>query len=150
MMSILEAWHFSPVRGHYGGSWTIYKIMQLGYYWPTINKLDHDYVGACDQCQRLGNILQRHELLITTILELKLYDFGGCEFSWHKNIFCGLDYVLKRVKVSQLSWKMIYSPILGHEWSLVLEDPIFSTIYLRSNLRNTRISITFVRDYEWQ
>ena len=80
MMSILEACHSSPVGGHHGGMRTVQKILQCWYYWPTIYKDAHVYARACDQCQRQGNISRRHELPMTTILELELFDVWRIDF----------------------------------------------------------------------
>lgn len=57
MMSIIEACHSSLVGGHHGGARTIEKILQCGYYWPTIYRDAHDLAQSCDQCQWLGNNL---------------------------------------------------------------------------------------------
>lgn len=90
LMSLLEACHSSIVGGHHSGAWTTHKILQWGYYWPTIFNDVHDYEGACDQCQRQRNTSQRQELLVTTILELELFDvyywLHGplCEFKWYE------------------------------------------------------------------
>ena len=56
MLSVLEACHSSPVGGHHSGIWTAHKILQCGYYWPTIHRDDHEFTKECDRCQRDGNI----------------------------------------------------------------------------------------------
>ena len=33
MLSILEAYHSSAVKGHHSGIWAAHKILQCGYYW---------------------------------------------------------------------------------------------------------------------
>jgi hypothetical protein len=37
-------------RGH------SYKILQDGYYWPTLHKDAQHYTSHCDECQRMGNL----------------------------------------------------------------------------------------------
>ncbi|WMV49906.1 hypothetical protein MTR67_043291 [Solanum verrucosum] len=54
MLSVLEACHLSPVGGHHSGIQTAYKILQCGYYWPTIHQDAHDFAKSCDRCQREG------------------------------------------------------------------------------------------------
>lgn len=90
-MSILEACHSSPVGGHHGGARTAHKILQCGYYWPTIYKDAHDYAAACDQCQRQGTITRRHELPMTPIIEL---DVWGIDFIGPFVSSCGMKYIL--------------------------------------------------------
>ncbi|XP_070009716.1 uncharacterized protein [Nicotiana sylvestris] len=36
VMPILKACHDSPVGGHHGGNWTAAKVLECGYYWPSI------------------------------------------------------------------------------------------------------------------
>lgn len=74
MMGILEPCHSSLVGDHHDGTHTTHKILQFRYYWPTIFKVSHEYAQTCDQCQCQGNILQRHELLMTPMLELELFN----------------------------------------------------------------------------
>ncbi|KAK6149516.1 hypothetical protein DH2020_017041 [Rehmannia glutinosa] len=58
-------------RGHFGPTRTAAKILQSGFYWPTLFKDCYDFVKTCDRCQRVGNISRRHELPLTNIMEVK-------------------------------------------------------------------------------
>ncbi|KAF3654551.1 hypothetical protein FXO37_16422 [Capsicum annuum] len=80
IMRILEACHASPVEGHYGETRTAHKILQCGYYYPTIYKDAHDFSLAYDQCQCQGNISRYHEPPMILILELELFDVEGVNF----------------------------------------------------------------------
>ena len=51
MLSVLEACHSSPVGGHHSGIRTAHKILQCGYYWPTLYQDAHGFAKACDKCQ---------------------------------------------------------------------------------------------------
>ncbi|XP_076929392.1 uncharacterized protein LOC143593754 [Bidens hawaiensis] len=42
--------------GHHGSSSTARKILDSGFYWPSIFKDSHEFVKRCDACQRTGNI----------------------------------------------------------------------------------------------
>ena len=59
---ILQECHASPYGGHFTGDKTAHKILQSGFYWPTIFKDYFEWVKLCDQCQRMGNISKRHEM----------------------------------------------------------------------------------------
>ena len=52
--SILWHCHNSPYGGHFNGERTAAKVLQSGFYWPTIFKDAHIYVKQCDKCQRTG------------------------------------------------------------------------------------------------
>ncbi|KAH0634861.1 hypothetical protein KY284_037647 [Solanum tuberosum] len=75
MLNVLEACHSSPVGGHYSGIQTAHKILQCGYYWPTIHQYAHDFEKSCDRCQREGGISKRKELPMNPIL-LIMYQSG--------------------------------------------------------------------------
>ena len=47
---ILQEFHASPYGGHFAGDKTAHKILQSGFYWPTIFKDCFEWVKLCDQC----------------------------------------------------------------------------------------------------
>ena len=48
---VLQELHDGPAGGHYAGDATSYKILRVGYYWPTLFKDSHNYVRKCQVCQ---------------------------------------------------------------------------------------------------
>ena len=56
------------------------KILQSGFYWPTIFKDCFEWVKLCDQCQTMGNISTRHEMPLHGILVVPLFDVWGIDF----------------------------------------------------------------------
>ncbi|KAJ9536230.1 hypothetical protein OSB04_un000596 [Centaurea solstitialis] len=77
---ILHGCHTSPFGGHFGGQRTAAKILQSGFFWPTVFKDSHDFVQKCEQCQRTGNISARNEMPLNNILEVELFDVWGIDF----------------------------------------------------------------------
>ena len=75
--SILWHCHNSPCGGHYGGNKTTTKVLQSGFFWPTLFKDAHHPVLHCDQCQRTGGISRRNEMPLQNILEVEVFDAGG-------------------------------------------------------------------------
>ena len=51
MNSILNYYHTLPCGGHFGGQRTAAKVLQSGFYWPTLFKNAHQLVSTCDKCQ---------------------------------------------------------------------------------------------------
>ncbi|XP_075483869.1 uncharacterized protein LOC142524029 [Primulina tabacum] len=51
--SILSHCHSGPTGGHFGASKTATKILQAGFYWPTLFKDAHTYVLNCNECHML-------------------------------------------------------------------------------------------------
>ena len=71
--SILWHCHNSPYGGHFNGERTATKILQSGFYWPTLFKDAHMHVQHCDKCQRTRNISKRHEMPLKNIQEIDVF-----------------------------------------------------------------------------
>ena len=74
MLSVLEACHSSPVGGHRSGIRTTHKILQCGYYCPTLHQDAHDFARAFHRCQRDGGISRKQKLPLNPILVIELFD----------------------------------------------------------------------------
>ncbi|KAK9034964.1 hypothetical protein V6N11_077015 [Hibiscus sabdariffa] len=97
--------HAAACGGHFGGNRTAAKILQSGFYWPTLFKDVHAFAKACDRCQRTGNISRRNEMPLRNILEVELFDVWGIDFmgpfpSSHGDLYIllAVDYVSKWVE----------------------------------------------------
>ncbi|KAK9006515.1 hypothetical protein V6N11_035551 [Hibiscus sabdariffa] len=102
---ILFHCHTSTCGGHFGGARTAAKVLQSGFYWPTLFKDAHNFYKACDRCQGTGNISQRNEMPLQYILEVELFDVWGIDFmgpfpSSHGDLYIllAVDYVSKWVE----------------------------------------------------
>jgi hypothetical protein len=42
--------HEEPSRGHFVTKIMQRKVLDVGYWWPTIYKYVHDYCTSCDAC----------------------------------------------------------------------------------------------------
>ena len=49
---IIWQYHNSTYRGHFNGEKTTAKILQSGFFWPSLFKDAHALVQRCDKCQR--------------------------------------------------------------------------------------------------
>ena len=105
MKNILRDCHASPYGGHFGGQRTTAKILQSGFFWPSLFKDAFEYVKSCDQCQRTINLSQRNEMPLNNILEVELFDVWGIDFmgpflvSFNNHyILVAVDYVSKWVE----------------------------------------------------
>lgn len=79
--SILEHCHSRETGGHFGPNRTAYKVLQCGFYWPTIFKDALEFVNACDSCQHSGNISRRQEMPLNNIMCVTFLMFGEL-ISW--------------------------------------------------------------------
>ena len=105
MHSILNHCHTLPCGGHFGGQRTAAKVLQLGFYWPSLFKDAHRFVSTRDKCQRMGNISRKDEPPMHPILEVELFDLWGIDFmgpflASYSNLYIllAVDYVSKWVE----------------------------------------------------
>ena len=91
--------------GHFGGQRIATKVLQSGFYWPSLFKDAHLFVSTYEKCQRMGSISKKDEPSMSTILEVKLFDLWGMDFMGpfppsfsHLYILLAVDYVSKWVE----------------------------------------------------
>ena len=106
---IVHECHASAYGGHHGSRRTAHKVLESGFYWPTLYEDAHKTVKACDNCQRLGTITRRNEMPQQGILEVELFDVWGIDFMGpfppsknNKFILVAVDYVSKWVEAVAL------------------------------------------------
>ena len=105
MYNILNHCHTLSCGGHFGGQRTAAKVLQSGFYWPSLFKDAHQFVSTCDKCQRMGNISRKDEPPMHPILEVELFDLWGIDFmgpfpASYNNLYIllAVDYVSKWVE----------------------------------------------------
>jgi len=72
--SVLHHCHASTYGRHFGSDKTTIKVLQVGFYWPTLFKDVRKFIMTYDRCQRTGNISKWHEVPQSGILEMELLD----------------------------------------------------------------------------
>ncbi|GJZ00809.1 DNA-directed DNA polymerase [Tanacetum coccineum] len=90
--TILDQCHYRPTGGHYGPNTTGKKVLDSGFYWPTIIKEAHTLVRLCETCQKTGNISKRDEIplnsmQVTYIRPGKLWHFLKDNLSQAINLY---------------------------------------------------------------
>jgi len=80
MPDILKACHDEPCGGHFVHKRTSYKILSLGYYWPSIFKDAKEYVKSCDNCQRVGKLAPSNEMPLQTQVLIKPFEKWTLDF----------------------------------------------------------------------
>ena len=78
--SILSFCHKLACRGHFGGRKTAEKVLQSGFYWPTLFKDAHEFYRTCDHCQQLGRVTRRNMMPLNPILVIEIFDVWGIDF----------------------------------------------------------------------
>ncbi|WKA04708.1 hypothetical protein VitviT2T_022718 [Vitis vinifera] len=89
--------HAYACGGHLSTQKTALKVLQSGFYWPTVFKDVHEVCKSCDKCQRLGKLTKRHMMPLNRILVMELFDIWGIDFMRPFPLSFGYSYILVRV-----------------------------------------------------
>ena len=54
-----------------------HKVLQSGFYWPTLFKDARKFVLSCDECQTIGNISRRQEMPMNYSFVIEPFDVWG-------------------------------------------------------------------------
>ncbi|WJZ97357.1 hypothetical protein VitviT2T_015966 [Vitis vinifera] len=103
---ILFHCHDSACGGHFASQKTAMKVIQSGFWWPSLFKDAHSMCKGCDRCQRLGKLTRQNMMPLNPILIVDVFDVWGIDFMGpfpmsfgHSYILVGVDYVSKWVEV---------------------------------------------------
>ncbi|KAL9375043.1 hypothetical protein Peur_018992 [Populus x canadensis] len=103
--SILTFCHSHSCGGHFGAKRTAHKVLESGFYWPSIFKDAYHFCKSCEKCQKTGNITHKNQMPLTNILVSEIFDVWGIDFmgpfpSSFGNLYILLvvDYVSKWIE----------------------------------------------------
>jgi len=104
--SILTFCHSHSCGGHFGAKRTAHKVLESGFYWPSIFKDAYHFCKSCEKCQKTGNITYKNQMPLTNILVSEIFDVWGIAFmcpfpSSFGNLYIllAVDYVSKWIEV---------------------------------------------------
>ncbi|CAN6716334.1 unnamed protein product [Malus baccata var. baccata] len=95
--SILSFCHTYACGGHFGTQRTALKVLQCGFYWPSIFKDARTFCLTCDKCQRMGNIGAKDQMPQVSILNVEIFDVWGIDFMGPFPSSYGFTYILLAV-----------------------------------------------------
>ncbi|KAK9058199.1 hypothetical protein SSX86_023039 [Deinandra increscens subsp. villosa] len=103
--SILDFCHTQACGGNFGSKRTTSKVLESGFYWPSIFLDSYMFCKSCERCQKTGNLGSRDQMPLTPILVCEIFDVWGIDFmgpfpSSFANMYIVLavDYVSKWVE----------------------------------------------------
>jgi hypothetical protein len=74
VISVLKFCHSEACGGHFSIKKTAAKILQCGFYWPTLFKDTNNFCRSCERCQKLGAISHRNMMPLNPILVIEIFD----------------------------------------------------------------------------
>ena len=77
---VISALHEDAPGGHFAVDSTVKKILDTGYWWPTMFKDVCEYMKSCDPCQRVGKPSFKTHWPLTPILPLAPFEKWGIDF----------------------------------------------------------------------
>ena len=102
---ILSHCHENACGGHFASQKTAMKILQSGFYWPSLFKDAHAMCRTCNRCQRLRKLTRRNMMTLNLILVVDIIDVWGLDFIGsfptsfgYSYILVGVDFVSKWVE----------------------------------------------------
>ncbi|CAN6446975.1 unnamed protein product [Victoria cruziana] len=95
--SILSFCHSQACGGHYSGKKTAAKVLQSGFFWPSLHKDAYIFCKQCVRCQQMGSISRRNSMPLTPILVVDVFDVWGIDFMGPFPPSFGFLYILVAV-----------------------------------------------------
>ena len=107
---ILEKIHEGVCGDHAGPRSLVSKVVQIGYFWPTMQEDTVELVKKCDKCQRLRNIQHLPAERLTTIASSWPFAQWGIDIVGSlpqskgqvKFLLVAIDYFTKGVEVEAI------------------------------------------------
>jgi hypothetical protein len=103
--NVISFCHDHACGGHFSAKKTTAKILQCGFYWPTLFRDAHTYCTSYERCQKLGSISRRNMMPLNPILIVKIFYVWGIHFmgpfpNSYGNLYIlvAVDYVSKWVE----------------------------------------------------
>eukprot|EP00253_Pinus_taeda_P023178 PITA_23178 len=126
---ILLTCHDGPCGGHFAAKRTAFKILQAGYYWPTLHQDVRRYISQCDRCQRMGKPTPRDEMPLQPQVTLEPFEKWATEEKvvefLRENIFYKFGYPRELVidQGSHFTSKLIEDLLTHHKIRLRTSTP---------------------------
>ena len=137
VQSVLTFCHSLACGGHFGPQRTARKVLDSGFYWPTIFRDAHRLCITCEQCQRIGSISRRNEMPQQPLLFCEVFDVWGIDFMGPFPVSFGFVYIL--LAVDYVS-KWVEAKATRTDDARVVADFIRSNIFSRFGIPRALIS----------
>jgi len=80
VFDILVTYPDGPYGGHFPAKRTTFKILQAGYYWPTLHQDVRRYINQFNRCQRVGKPTPKDEMPLQPQMTFEPFENWGMDF----------------------------------------------------------------------
>ncbi|KAH9681669.1 hypothetical protein KPL71_027055 [Citrus sinensis] len=119
IQSVISFCHEQACGGHFSAKKTATKILQCGFYWPTLFHDAYVFCSSCDRCQRMGSISKRSMMPLNPILVVEIFNVAT---PYHPQ-------TSGQVEISNREIKQILEKTVRpdrKDWSLRLDDALWA------------------------
>jgi len=95
--SALSFCHDQACRRHFSGRKIVAKVLQCGFYWPTLFKDAFEYYKSCTRFQQLRRISKRDMIPLNPIIVVEVFDAWGIDFMGPFSSSFGNEYIVLAV-----------------------------------------------------
>ena len=97
VQSMLSFCHDQACGGHFSGKKIAAKVLQSGFYWPSLFNDAHIFAKTCSRCQTLGTMTKKDMMPLQPILVVDIFDVWGIDFIGPFPPSNGFEYILVSV-----------------------------------------------------
>jgi len=115
--SVLTFCHSYTCGGHFGGRRTAVKVLQIGFFWPTLFRDAHHFCFVCERCQRMGALSRRDMMPLSHILIVEIFDVWSIDFMGPFTHLLALYTHWMLLIICQSGWKLrLLGPMTTRLW----------------------------------
>jgi len=74
-----------------------HKVLECGFYWPTIFRDAYEFRKRCKVCQKTGNLSKRNQMPLHNVYVCENFDIWGIDFIGSFPPSFGFTYILMLV-----------------------------------------------------
>ena len=105
IISILTFCHSYACEGHFGAKTTTRKVLECGFYWPSLFQDSYSFCKSCKHCQNTSNISQRNK--INPPYYFAKFLMFGASISWDRSLYLSVMFIFCLLLImSQNGWKL--------------------------------------------
>jgi hypothetical protein len=118
--SVIKFCDSKACGGHFSSKKTTVKILQCGFYWPTMFRDKHVFCKVCENCQKSGFISKQKEYVDNLLMIFRTYPSGNVHWAFHdlwshfheEHARCSLENLTIKDPVCQFLRKLDGKPII--------------------------------------